>query len=777
VPGLSREDLRAAVPSTAGSVRVAGLAGEVEIFRDDLGIPHVRAGSARDAFFGQGFAHAQDRLWQMDYDRRRAAGRWAEWAGKAWVDQDVFMRRLGLPQTAEADYAAFDDETRAMFDAYAEGVNAFIASGAALPAEYALVGATPEPWRPWDGCAVYKVRHVLMGTLGTKLWRARLMQQFGPEMVLKLRAGAQSPAPVIASPGVDFTALPDPAEELTGAELVAGLWEMAGSNNWSLHGSRTASGKPLLAGDPHRMLDVPNVYYQNHVACPEWDVVGLSFAGVPGMPHFGHNADVAWGVTHAGADYHDLYVEKFAAGDPGCYEFKGEWLAAERRRETIAVRGGDPVEIDVTVTRHGPIVVGDPASGHALALRYTATDGPNRGFATFLPMLRATNVDELDATMRDWVDPGNNFMMADRHGTIGYLMRGRVPVRPRANGWLPVPGWTGEYEWDGDIPFEALPRGRNPETGWFATANNRIVEDSYPYYVALDWAPPSRAQRVVARVKDLTGATVADMASIHAERVSLPSRVFVAALDTIEPTDERAAEAKRLLQAWDGAMDADSVAATLYGVWREQTAATLIDSTALAKLRAIPAANDPLPLRALSLGSRLRAAVPALIARDDTSLLPPGETWAGLLGRALDRTIAWLTERLGPEMDAWTWGTLHSTAPKHTLAGTFPDLAELLNPPAVGFGGDGDTPQAAAYAGLEGTGFALIGTAVARYCFDTSDWDNSGWVVPLGASGHPGSPHYADQVEAWREVRLVPMRYDWGRIAREAETVQRLSPA
>ena len=777
MPQLSREDLRAAVPEMGGSVRLAGLAGEVEIFRDDLGIPHIRAGSQHDGFFAQGYAHAQDRLWQMDADRRKAAGRWAEWAGPAWIDQDVFMRRLGLPQTAETDYAAFDADTRAMFDAYAAGVNAFIATTTVLPAEYGLVGATPEPWHPWDGCAIYKVRHVLMGTLGTKLWRARLVQQFGPEMVLKLRAGGQSPAPVIASPGVDFAALPDPAATLTGAELVSGQWDWSGSNNWLLDGKRTASGKPLLAGDPHRMLDVPNVYYQNHVACPEWDVVGYSFAGIPGFPHFGHNADVAWGITHAGADYHDLYVERFAPGDPTRYEYQGDWLTAERRRETIAVRGGESRTVDVTVTRHGPIVVGDPASGHALALRYSAIDGPNPGFKTFLPMLRAKNVDELDATMRDWVDPANNFMMADRHGAIGYLMRGRVPLRPRANGWLPVPGWTGEHEWAGDIPFEELPRVRNPDTGWIVTANNRIVDDSYPHYVALDWAPPTRAQRIISRVEGLTGATVADMASIHAERVSLPSRVFVAALDGIAPSDGRAAEAKRILQDWDGAMDADAVAPTLYAVWREQTTATLIDTTELAKLRGIASAGDPLPLRALSLGSRFRAAVPALIARDDTALLPPGETWAGLLGQALDRTIAWLTEQLGPEMATWTWGSLHGTAPKHTLAGTFPDLAPLLNPPAVGFGGDGDTPQAAAYAGLEGTGFALIGTAVARYCFDTADWDNSGWVVPLGASGHPGSEHYADQVEAWREVRLLPMRYGWDRIAREAESVQRLGPA
>ncbi len=777
MPDLKAEELRAAVPEMDGTVRLDGLDGEVEIFRDDLGIPHIRAGSVHDAFFAQGFAHAQDRLWQMDYDRRRAAGRWAEWAGPVWTDQDIFMRRLGLPQTAEADYAAFDPETRAMFDAYAAGVNAFIATTPTLPVEYALVGATPEPWQPWDCCAVYKVRHVLMGTLGNKLWRARLMQQFGPELILKLRAGSQSAVPVITTPGVDFAALPDATETLTGADLVAGLWEWAaGSNNWALDGSRTASGKPLLAGDPHRMLDVPNVYYQNHVACPEWDVVGYSFAGVPGFPHFGHNAEVAWGITHAGADYHDLYVERFAPGDPTRYEFQGAWLTAERWQETIMVRGGDPVAITVTVTRHGPVIVGDPASGHGLALRYSATDVPNPGFGTFLPMLRATSVDELDATMRDWVDPANNFVMADCQGTTGYLMRGRVPLRSRANGWLPVPGWTGEHEWDGDIPFAELPRVRNPQTGWIVTANNRIVDDAYPHYVALDWAPPTRAQRIISRVQDLTGATVADMAAIHAERVSLPSRVFVAQLDQIAPRDERAAEAKRILQAWDGAMDADAVAPTLYGVWREQVTAVLIETTDLARLRGIPAAQDPLPLRALSLGSRFRAAIPALIAQGDTSLLPPGQTWAGLLGAALDRTIAWLTERLGPEMATWVWGSLHRTAPKHTLAWTFPELAEALNPHAVGFGGDGDTPMAAGYAGLEATGFALTGTAVARYCFDLSDWENSGWVVPLGASGHPGSAHYADQVESWRAVQLLPMRYSWERITREAATVQQLTP-
>jgi penicillin G amidase len=391
-------------------------------------------------------------------------------------------------------------------------------------------------------------------------------------------------------------------------------------------------------------------------------------------------------------------------------------------------------------------------------------------------MLRARTVDEFDAAMRDWVDPGNNLLMADRRGAIGYLMRGRVPIRPRANGWLPVPGWTGEHEWDGAIPFEALPRARDPQTGYLATANNRIVADDYPHYIALDWAPPHRAGRITARLEALSGATVADMAAIHAERVSLPSRTFTARLARIAPADGRVAEARRILQGWDGTMAPDLVAPTIYAVWREQTTAVLVERGPLQALRSIPLAQEPVPLRLLSLGSRLRAPVAALLAADDQSLLPAGVGWDEILAEALARAVAWLTDRLGPAMESWTWGSLHRTAPRHTLAGLFPELAGLLNPPAVGAGGDGDTPQVGAYAGLEGVGFALTNTSVARYCFDLADWDNSGWVVPLGASGHPGSPHYADQVAAWRDVRLLPMIYSWDRIAREAESRQSLEP-
>ncbi len=775
---VNQATLEDALPDYSSTMQLAGLVGPVEIFRDHYGIPHIRAQTLADAFFAQGFAHAQDRLWQMDYDRRRAAGRWAEWAGDAWIDQDILMRRLGLAASAEVDYANFDAETKVIFDAYAAGVNAFIAQTERLPVEYQLVDATPEPWLPWDGCAIYKVRHVLMGTFGTKLWRARVMQELGPEVMVALRKGGESAGSVITMPGSRYAAPAIAIDTLPLAEILEGRWEWAaGSNSWVLNGTRTASGAPLLAGDPHRALEVPNVYYQNHLACPEFDVAGYSFAGIPGFPHFGHNNEVAWCITHAMADYHDLFIEKFAPDDPTQYAFRGEWRTAERRQETITVRGGKVITIDLTTTHHGPIILGDPATGYALALRYSATAQPNQGFNTFLPMLRAQNAAEFEATMRSWVDPANNLLFADRQGTAKYLMRGYLPQRSRANAWLPVPGWTGEYEWGEPIPFEALPRADAAATGYIVTANNRIVTEDYPYLVAIDWAPPHRAQRIERRIGELAGATVDDMMAIHADRLSLPSRIFNDRLGSLAIDDPQVEAARQLLLAWDGTMAGELAAPAVYVLWREQTTALLVEQSTLQALRGIPISEQPLAVRMLSLGSRLRAPVAALLAADDQAFLAEGQTWDQLLAASLGRAVEWLTAKMGPDMAAWRWDTIHRTAPTHTLAGTFPDAAAMLNPPAVGMGGDGDTPQAAAYAGLEGVGFNLTNTSVARYCFDLADWDQSGWVVPLGASGHPGSKHYADQVTAWRDIQLVPMLYSWEKIVAQAETRQQLNPA
>jgi penicillin amidase len=781
-PAASRrvrpDNLTAALPDVAGPQRLSGLDGPVEVWRDPDGVPHARAGSLHDAFFAQGFVHAQDRLWHMEYDRRRAAGRWAELVGTSGVAQDVLARRLGLVRSARADYDGAASETRAMLDAYAAGVNAFTRTTRTWPVEFELLGARPEPWAPWDSLAVFKIRHVEMGPWQMKLWRARLIRQLGPRMAAHLSPGP-APAPMlIIPPGAEYHGAPPAAWEALSrndaalAALAALPASTGGSNSWAVGGARTASGRPLVAGDPHRALDTPNCYYQNHIACPEFDAIGLSFPGVPGLPHFGHNRDVAWCVTHAMADYQDVFVERFDPTDPTRYDFRGEWRRAEVRRETIEVRGGQPVDVQITVTHHGPVVLGDPAQGHAVALRYTATAETNRTFDALVPMLRAASASELEAAMRPWVDPGNNFVFADVHGAIGYRTRGVVPVRDSANAWLPVAGWDGAHEWTGAIPFEEMPAMRDPAAGWIATANSRIADDDYPHYIALDYAPDFRTRRVVARLRDLRRATAADMAAIHADRVSIPARALMELMHRIEPLDAGSRAALAILRGWDGAMDPDSAAAAIYAAFRGRLVRDV-----LAPLLG-PLAGDAF---ARVLGApvvhvaRLRGRLAEWIREDDRSLLAPGDDWGTAMARALAGAVAGLREALGPDPASWTWGRLHVTRPRHPLSATFPAHASLLDPPATPAGGDGDTVQAAEF--IPGAGFELSTTSVARYVFDLGDWERSAWIVPLGASGHPGSPHYADQSADWAAVRLRPMRYDWARVSAEAESHQRLDPA
>ena len=772
---LTLDDLQAAVPELTGTRRLPGLEAPVEVYRDRLGIPHLRAHSIRDAFFAQGWVHAQDRLWQMDYDRHRAYGRWAEYAGAGALAQDLLLRRLRLEASARADYAAVDRQTRAMLDAYAAGVNAFLRTTRHLPIEYRLLNAAPEPWQPWDACAVFKVRHVFTGGVWqAKLWRARLLRHLGPELTAKLYAGDPPGQPLIIPPEVDDDgSVPDGLQEMREGEVPLALVHEFedGSNNWVVAGSRTATRSPLLAGDPHRALDAPNVYYQNHVACPEFDVVGLSFPGVPGFPHFGHNRAVAWCVTTAMADYQDLYIERFHPSNPGLYECQGTWLPTEQHREVIHIRGAPPVEVQVSVTHHGPIIVGDPSQGYALSFRYTATAEPNVGFNALLPMLCATSADAFEEALRPWVDPCNNVLFADVYGQIGYRLRGQVPIRPLANAWLPIPGWTAAYEWQRMVPFEEMPRLRNPDGGMIVTANNRIVGDAYPHYLALHYEPGFRARRIRDRLHLLSHAEGDDMAAVHADRVSIPGRAFAALLTHVAPADAFTAQVKALLRAWDGTMAPDSVAATVYAVCREHLIRAIMEPLL-----------GPLGREALGGGlygglmsmSRLRAQLSHMMQVDDRTLLPAGADWTSVLTTALAHATSWLRQELGDDLQTWEWGRLHRTAPRHPLSSVFPELGGLLNPPMVAVGGDGDTVQAASFNLV--SAYTVSSTSVARYLFDVGDWLQSRWVVPLGSSGHPASPHYADQAGAWGEMQLYPMLYDWSQISAEAEAQQRLEP-
>ena len=771
---LTSDALTSAVPDTSSTLTLPEMHSAAEIIRDRFGIPHVKASSSWDAFFAQGFFTAQDRLWHMDLDKHRAYGRWAEFAGPPGLEPDVMMRRFRLGQSARADYDAIDQSTRDMLDAYSAGINAFISTTASLPVEYALVEAAPEPWQPWDSLAVLKLRHIFMGTFESKTWRARLVSHLGPEKAAALLPGYQKGQLLILPPGAEYPGdETNVLEELSkGADAAYWLEEHdAGSNNWVVSGSRTASGRPLLAGDPHRALDTPNVYYQNHISCPEFDAVGLSFPGVPGFPHFGHNRRVAWCVTHTGADYQDLFVERFKEDDPAKYEFKGEWLDAEVHRETIRIRGADPVEIDVTVTRHGPVIAGDPSQGRAISFAYSATAEPNDAAHTLLAMLTSESTDELQEAVRPWVDPCNNFLFADMHGNIGYRTRGQLPVRSRANAWLPVPGWTGEHEWTGAVPFEEMPHLTNPEQGYIVTANNKVIDDDYPHYIALDFAPGFRASRINERLLRIDNATVDDMAAVHRENTSIPGRAFAKLLIDVPAQDELSSQAKDVLIGWDGVVQQDGVAPTIYNAFRD----ALVKLVLQPYLGALAGdAFDTLGRGGPAHVGRLKSRFHTMIEEDDLTLLPPGADWRSLMSEALAQAAKQLAEKLGPDVEGWRWSKLHRTRPRHPLSALFPESAGVLDPPSFAMDGDADTPLAASYAMAEP--FTVMGMSVARYVFDLSDWDNSRWIVPLGSSGHPGSPHYADQAAIWANVDLIPMLYDWANIERQAGSRQQLKP-
>ena len=776
--------LQESLPRVTGTVRVAGLNDKVEIHRDRWGIPHASASNLADAFFAQGFFTAQDRLWQMEYDRRRGAGRWAEVVGEGAVDQDVLMRRFRLVDSAKVDYRATAGDTRLMFDAYAQGVNAFIQTTGSLPVEYGISGLSPEPWEPWDGLVVYKVRHILMGVFESKIWRAQVVRKLGPEKTAMIFPGYEPGHLLILPPGEAYRgALDDGLEELSrGAGSLNYLHESdLGSNSFALGGERTESGMPILAGDSHRALDTPNAYYQNHIACPDFDVVGLSFAGLPSFPHFGHNAHVAWSVTHTWADYQDLYIERFSPDHPGQYLYQDAWLPAQVFEETIKVKDGESRHIKSVVTHHGPVIAGDPEAGSGLSFKYTATEGAESGAPAWtnalLTMLRSGDAHELVESMKDWVDPVNNFLLADVKGAFGYLCRGRIPIRSMDNAWLPAPGWTGEHEWRGYIPFEEMPRSLDPESGYVATANNRPVGDDYPHYIALDFTPGFRAERVTRRLLSLDRPSAADMAEVHREMVSAPARAYLGFLQDVTPESPEAARAKAKLLGWDCRMDAAAVEPTIYSAFRDALLKDVLEGYLGPELAQASWKPEGRGL-GLFLG-RLKARLIVLIASDDRRMLAPGETWQGLMSRALTRAVAELAARLGGAMDsgieAWQWGRVHLAKPTHTLSASRPDLAELLDAPPIPSSGDGDTPLAGGYAAAN---FATVTSlSVARYSYDTADWDNSLWVVPLGASGHPGSPHYHDQSESWRKVEMVPMEYDWAGIADNSETQQRLEPA
>lgn len=764
-------------------VSVEGLDEVVTIRRDSYGIAHIEAASAKDAWYAMGFASAEDRLFQMDYDRRRATGRWAEIAGEAALAADVLARRLGIAAAAQADLQLMSDKVRSSFEAYAAGVNAAIRSSGS-PLECSTLGYEVEPWEAWHSVAAFKVRHVLMGLWQHKLAQAMLLARSGRDALLRFDTRVPLGAAVAVPAGGRLEGLiAEALDEVSKVEPYLNfLAEVEpGSNAWAVAGSRTTHGAAVICNDSHRALDTPNVYWQCHVTCADFDVIGATFPGIPGFPHFGHNGRVAWAITHATADTQDLYVEWFDPDNPGRYKTVDGWAEADLRSETVLVRDMPPFDIEIWTTRHGPVVHGDPRRGMALAMRYTATDGPHRGFEALQEMLVAQDVADLVDAQRDWVDPVNNLVAADVTGRIAYQTRGLLPVRSSTiHRRLPVPGWTGEDEWVATVPFEQMPRILDPEVGYLLTANNVIREGDAPY-ISYSFAEPFRAERIRQRLSQSRKLSLTELADLQGDVHSVAAEWWSSALAGHGPySDDSPAElARRMLSRWDGDLGSESAEALLYGCFRRTLAEQLYR----------PVVGHP------TWEWMVSEAVPATgvlirrsLGRDVWEFLGgptrpgPGSPNGGdgLIPQVLEASLreAWddACTAGGPDPERWRWSDHHRLVPRHPLSSLALDWPVRIQATVVPMGGDGDTVQAASYGWRRGAPFQVSGLSVYRQVIDMSDPGRGEWVIPGGASGDPTEAHFDDQMGVWASHKRIPMLYRPEEVAADCRSTTVLVP-
>ena len=770
-------------PDLTNDVISSKIVSGATIYRDRWSIPHIVADNLYDAFFAQGYATAQDRLWQMDFDRMRCLGRASEYLGPSAVTQDTLMRRRSFEGVSRADYDLCSDDAKSAIDGYTDGVNAFIESKNPLPYEYELLGTSPEPWEPWHCILVYKVRNSAEGSFQSKLWRADLAVRIGPERAARLSPGYQQGMYLTVPPGVvyDGAAQNAVAELRTVVNATAPLREVdGGSNGWAVSGELTASGIPMVGGDSHRGLEIPNVYYQVHICTPEFDVLGHSIPGMPLVMHFAHNQYVAWGMTHGGVDTQDLFVELLHRTESGVeYLFKGEWLPAETSREQIHIRGDETQTIEVVKTHHGPIISGDPDCGWGIALADPGSNDATPWIDAALNAMKCKNADEFEQALSGWTDRVNNYPYADIYGNFGYALKGLIPIRGEVNGWGPVAGWTGDHEWQGYIPDEELPRSRNPETGWVVTCNQRVVGDDYPYFLTGTFGSDYRARRIISHIEkakaDGTKLSVEDMAPFHGDTETVPGTKLIRRLQDVDADalgSEAAKSALQILIDWDGRLEAESVAAVIYSAVNDEIALGLMQRNYDIDPEEFSRRPD---LNAIDhLRRQLKPAFfNALELGEGQQYLAHHETVGSFLADMLTRAANELERRHGA-VDTVSWEEVHVTKQIHPLSAVFPEIEDELNAPAIGTAGDGDVPFATG--SRPAFNFRTGSGPVNRYLHDPSNWPAGRWIVPLGVSGNVGSPHRHDQQKFWSTVRGIPQLFQWDRIERTALTVQRIKP-
>ena len=762
------------LPTVDGDYRLLGLEERGEIVRDSYGVPHIYAQTAHDLFFLQGYAIAQDRLFQLDLLRRSGRGRLSEVLGDAGLETDKFVRTIGLARAAELDAALLSDQARAALAAFADGVNKLLEQrGDALPLEFVLLGYKPEPWTASDSLVILKLQSYDLATnYATELSRANVAARAGPAAIAQLFPDAELRPPAALEDGSwasvrDAFRTPMTLPGLDGVRTLFGdAGNGRGSNCVALAGSRTASGKPLLEGDPHLSVRNPSIWYEVGLHGGGYDVAGFSIPGLPGIG-IGHNARVAWTFTVAYTDVQDFFVEQPDPTDPRRFMFKGSSEATTAIREQIKVKGKlEPVQLDVLVTRHGPLMQGVLKNQLVpLALRWTALDG-GKTMDSLLAAARATDWSSFRAAMADVSGATLSACYADVDGHIGYVLAGALPDRAKGDGRLPVPGWTGEYEWRGLLPASANPTRADPSEGYIVNANDRPVTDPSSAAFIGEWDPGFRAGQLIARVRDLKGATIETLRAIQTEYTSPPVGVFRDAILAATPRSPLAATAHDLVRRWDGTLSVESSAAAIYEAWLVHMA----DRTFHDKL------GDAVYLDYLSNGRPITALFRMLPRVNDPWFVSVGDPTArgrdDLSALALDDAAVDLRDRMGPDPAKWRWGTLHTVTFAHPLSPGLPaPLRAVFDIGPAERAGDGYSVNNGAYSLV--TPYTLRSHASERMLVDLADLDNSRSVLPTGQSGQPLSRHWGDQTPLWLRGELHPMWFTRERITNPETLVLR----
>ncbi len=728
-----------------GEIRASGLKEPVEVVRDRWGIPHIYARNQDDLFFAQGFVTAQDRLFQIDLWRRTGLGQTAELFGEQAIEADRFARLMLYRGDMQAEWTSYAPDTEAIAKAFVAGINAHIdQAGDKLPIEFQILGTQPGKWRPED------ILGRMSGIIMTSNWqrevsRARLVAGVGAEQARRI-APTDPPVAFQPVPGLDIAAIsPD---ILLGYAAATRPFKFPPStiesNNWVVDGTLSASGKPLLANDPHRPIAVPSLRYLVHLSAPGWNVIGSGEPALPGVA-LGHNDRIAWGFTIVGTDQADLYVEETKPGDARQYRVGDGWQAMTTTQEAIRVRGrAEPVNVELRFTRHGPVVFQDEAKGVAVALKWVGGEAGGAAYLGSLSIARAQNREQFVKSLEAWKSPGENFVYADVDGNIGWVAAARTPIRKNHDGLLPVPGAKGDYEWQGYLDVKDLPQSFNPPEHWLVTANHNILPKDYPHAISHEWAAPHRFLRIKERLTAAKNFTLEDFQGIQHESTSLPGRALIEVLKSVRLSPELAPYGK-VLTEWDAVLSREAQAGPLYAVWLQELTRDYY--------------SERLPKDARTERGDLRSVTVLLAQLKNPQDAIWGPNSAKQRDELVQKTFATAVERtrklLGDDPKAWSWGKLHTVSFEHPLASLGPAYASVFNLGPVGRPGDGNTPNNTRH----DDNFRQVHGASYRQVFDLSDWDRGTATSVPGQSGQPGSPHYADLLPLWAEGKYIPLAF------------------